>query len=632
MFRLIEKRKKWVLIGLLVLIVPPFALFGLDSYFRDGVRGSVYAQVGDSEISEREFSEALRERQDALRNMSGGRIDPELLDGPEIRFSVLEALVRQRVLLNHAVRSGMVVPADQLRSFITQAAAFQEDGKFSHARYEQILKSRNETPVTFENKLRQDILLTQLGEAYSTTSFAPRTVAERLVVLTEQGREVTRALIPASRFASAVKLEDDAAKKYYDSRQDEFRIPEQVRVEFVVLTLDSLLGKIQVDPAEVRKFYDANQRHFGVPETRQASHILIAADKAGGEEAKKKARAQADQVAAEARKNPASFAALAKTHSQDPGSAAKGGELGAFPRGSMVKSFDDAVFSMKPGEISQPVESEFGFHIIRVTAINAGQIRSFEQARPDIEKELQKQRAIRVYAETADKFNNIVFEQSDTLKGAAELANMASQVSGWVTRTAAAEPHLNNPKLLRSIFSDDVLLNKRNTEAVELAPGVLVAARVSEHRPAAMQPFEKVKAVIEKNLIEARASQLAAKEGREQLEQLRQGKTTNATWGPTITVSRTQPKDFPEPVLRQTFKADVSKLPAYTGVEIPGSGYLLIRVSKVVDPQKVDRAQQNSVSEALAQMLGEEQFTAYLSSLKARSKVSINKDQFEKKQ
>lgn len=632
MFRFVEKRRNWIMIGLLVLIVPPFALFGIDSYFRDGVRGPAMAQVGDYEISEQEFTQALRERQEALRNMAGGRIDPDLLDSPEVRFSVLETLVRQRVLLSHAVRSGMNISPDQLRAYITQAPAFQEDGKFSRTRYEQILKSRSETPITFENKLRQDLLLAQLNEAYAATSFVPRTVAERLVMITEQQREVTRAHVAPERFAASVKLEDDAARKYYDSRQDEFRIPEQVRVEYVVLTLDSLLGQIQVDASEAKKYYDGNQRQFGVPESRQASHILIAVDKGAGDEAKQKARARAEQIQGELKKNPASFAELARKHSQDPGSAAKGGDLGSFNRGSMVKSFDDAVFKMKEGEISPLIESEFGYHIIRLTGITPGQIRSFEQARPDIEKELKKQRAVRMYAEVAEKFNNVVFEQSDSLKGAAELTKTAPQQSAWMTRTAAEDAHLNNPKILRAIFSDDVLVNKRNTEAIEIAPGVLFAARVSEHKPSAMQPFEQVKSAIEKKLVQTRASQLAAQEGRQQLEQLQQGKTANLTWGPTLLVSRTQPKDLPEPVLRQAFKADTAKLPAYTGVEAPGGGYLIIKITRVVTPQKIDRAQQNSVSEALAQMIGEEQFGAYVASLKQKSKVTINKAQFEKKQ
>lgn len=632
MFNLVSKYRKWIMVGLFVLIIPPFALFGIDSYFRDSVRGQTVARVGDYEISEQEFQQALRERQEQLRNMSGGRIDPALLDSPELRFSVLDALVRQRVLVSHALRSGMTVTPEQLRAYIMQAPVFQEDGQFSPARYEQFLKGRSETAVGFENRVRQDLILTQLADAYSDSSFVPRTVAERLLRITEQQREVSRAVISAEKFASAVKLEEGAAKKYYDSHQDEFRIPEQVRVEYVTLSMESLLSQIQVDAAEVRKYYDENQRQFGVSESRQASHILITVDKAAGAEAKEKARARAEQIANEAKKNPSSFPDLAKKNSEDPGSAAKGGDLGSFSRGSMVKAFDDAVFTMKVGEISSPVESEYGYHVIRVTGITPGQVRSFEQARPDIEKELKKQRAGRRFAETAEQFNNVVFEQSDSLKPAAELLKASPQKSGWITRAGAEDARLNNPKLLQAVFSEDVRVNKRNTEAIEVAPGTIVAARVIEHKPSAMQPFDDIKAAIEKKLIQQRANQLAQQEGRQLIEELRQGKAAQVAWTAPQLVSRADPKDLTEPVLRQVLRADGAKLPSYAGVEAPGGGYMLLKVTRVVDPEKVDRAQQKSLSEGLAQVTGEEQFAAYVASLKQKAKVTLNKEQFEKRQ
>jgi peptidyl-prolyl cis-trans isomerase D len=632
MFDLVEKYKKWIMIGLFVLIIPPFALFGIDSYFQDGARGQVVAKVGDYEISEQEFQEALRERQEMLRNMSGGKVDPAVLESPEQRVAVLENLVRQRVLLGHALRSGLTITPEQVRAMIAQAPVFQENGQFSLAMYQQFLKNRNQTAAQFENTVRQDILLRQLSGVYAETSFVPRTVAERLMRITEQQREMSHALISPERFVGSVKLEDGAAKKYYDANQDEFRTPEQVRVEYVTLSTEASLAQVPIEPQEVKQYYEQNQRQFGVAESRQASHILIAVDKTAGADAKQKARAQAEQIRAEVLKSPNAFAELAKKHSQDPGSAAKGGDLGSFTRGSMVKAFDDAVFTMKVGEISQPVESDFGFHIIRVTGITPGTTRSFEQARPEIESELKKQRAGRLYAELAEKFNNTVFEQSDTLKPAAELLKQTPQQSGWITRAGAQDPKLNNPKLIQAVFSDDVLLNKRNSEAVEIAPGTIVSARVIEHKPSAMQPFDSVKGAIEKKLVDTRAAQLAAQEGRQQLEALRQGKDAQVQWTPAQVVSRADPKGLPEPVMRQLFKAEASKVPAYSGVEAPGGGYMLLRITKVIEPEKVDRAQQKSMSEGLAQLTGEEHFAAYVASLKDKAKVSLNKEQIERKQ
>jgi peptidyl-prolyl cis-trans isomerase D len=632
MFDLVQRNKRIIQIVLAIVLLP-FAFFGVDSYFRDSATGATVAKVAGSEISEQEFQQAVRDRQEQLRSMSQGRIDPALLDSPELRFSVLESLVRQRLLLHQGLKSGITVTPEQLRAYISQAPIFQgEDGKFSMARYEQFLKGQNTNAAVFENRVRQDLILTQVSDAYQQSSFVPRTVAERLHRISEQQREVSRVLISPDKFAAGVKLEADAAKKYYDSHQDEYRIPEQVRVEYVTLSLDSLLPQIQVEPGELKKYYDEHQREFGVPESRQASHILIAADKSAGADAKEKAKAKADEIVAELKKNPNAFAELAKKYSQDPGSAAKGGDLGTFTRGSMVKGFDDAVFSMKVGEISPPVETEYGYHIIRVTGITPGQAKSFEQVRPEIEREVKKQRAGRRLAELAEQFNNTVFEQSDSLKPAAELVKQAPQTSGWLTRNRAEDARLNNPKLLQAIFSEDVLVNKRNTEAIEVSPGTIVAARVVDHRPARVQPFEDVKAGIEKKLLQSNASQLAAREGRQQLDQLRQGQATQLQWSAPQLVSRADSKGLAEPVMRQVFKTDAEKLPAYAGVEMPEGGYMLLRVSRVVNPDKTDTAQQKQLSEALSQMVGEEQFTAYVASLKSKAKISLNKDAFEKKE
>ncbi|HEX2825404.1 MAG TPA: SurA N-terminal domain-containing protein [Burkholderiales bacterium] len=631
MFDFVHRHKR-ILQVVLAIIFLPFAFFGVDSYFHDSGSGRSVVKVGDYEIHEQEIANALRERQDQLRNLSGGRIDPALLDSPELRMSVIDALVRQRVLIDHALRVGMTVPEDQLRGYIAQVPAFQDDGKFVMAKYEQFLKARGENVTSFQNRVQQELLLGQLAESYTATSIVPRTVAERLLHITEQSREVSRAVVSPDKFVSQVKLEDDAAKKYYDSHQDEFRTPEQVRIEYVTLSIDGFAPEVKLDPANVKKFYDENQRQFGVGETRQASHILIAADKSAGEDAKKKAQAEAERIYNELKKNPAAFGELAKKYSQDPGSAAKGGDLGTFGRGTMVKAFDDAVFGMKPGEISQPVETEYGYHIIRVTAVNPAQMKSFDEVRPAIEKELRKQQALQLYAKAADEFNNKLFEQSESLKGAADVAKVQPKTSGWISRQGTDDPVLNNPKLIQAVFSEDVRVNKRNTEAIELAPGTIIGARVAEHKPSALQAFADVKAAIEKKVVQTRANQLAAQEGRKLLEQLKKGESADVSWDAPQLVSRKDTKSLPEPVVRQVFKADTHKLPSYTGVEAPGGGFVLLKVTRVVDSDKTDRAQAKSLNEGLAQVLGEEQFNAYLASLKAKAKVKIDKEQFEKKQ
>jgi peptidyl-prolyl cis-trans isomerase D len=630
MYDFVYKNKRLMQV-ILALIVLPFAFFGIDSYFRAGSGGDSVATVGDYRISQNEFTQALRERQDMLRRMAGGRVDPALLDSPELRFSVIDNLVQQRLLIDRALRAGLVITDRQVQEMVSNVDAFKEDGKFSYARYEELLKAQGMTPLIFEQRIRQDLLVDHVTHSYTGASFVSRAEAANLLRISEQQREVSYFTLAPDRFVAQVKLEADAAQKYYASNQGEFRLPEQVRVEFLALSAEALLAQMQPSAAEVRKAYDENIKRFEVKEARQASHILITADAGGGDDAKKKAKAKADELYAQLKKNPKDFAVLAKQFSQDPGSAANGGDLGFFERGAMVKAFDDAVFSMKAGEISPPVESEFGYHIIRLAAVRGGKAKTFEEARPEIEAELKKQLAGRRLAELAESFSNTLFEQPDSLKPAADLIKATPQKSGWITRTGADGGLLGNAKLLQAIFSDDVLKNKRNTEAIEVAPGVLVAARVVEHKPASIQPFDQVSGALIKKLTLQQAGQLAAQEGRALLAALKEGKDAPVNWSAPLLAGRGDPKGIPGEALRQAFKAEVSKLPAYSGAEVSGGGYTLVRVSKVQEAAADAKDKQNAIAQTLRQVAGQAELSAYLASLKQKSEVKIRQDAAEKK-
>ncbi len=631
MFHIIEKHRKAVMIGMFVLIVPPFAFFGIDSYFQRGGGSNTVATVADYKISQYEFEQALRERQEAIQRISGGRVDPAVMESPQLRMSVIEGLVQQKLLLDRAARTGLTVTTKQVQAMINDVETFRENGKFSYARYEELLKAQGMTPLIFEGKVRQDLMIQHATHAFSASTFVARTEAAQLLRISEQQREISHFTFAADQFLSQVKLEADAAKKYHEGHADEFRVPEQVRVDYLVLSVEALLAQMRPEAAEVRKTYDANLSRYQVKDSRQASHILITPE-GTAPDARIKAKAKADELYAQLKKTPGNFAALAKQHSQDPGSAANGGDLGFFERGSMVKSFDEAVFSMKAGEISLPVESEFGYHIIRLVAVRGGKGKSFEEVRPEIEKELKRRMAERKFAELADAFSNVLFEQSDSLKPAADLIKTAQQKSGWITRTSADDAQLGNARLLQAIFSDDVLKNKRNTEAIEIALGVMVAARVAEHKPATLQPFDQVSDALAKKLTLQQAGQLAAQEGRARLESLRQGKEVSINWSAPLLASRSDPKGLPLEALRQAFKADVSKVPAYAGAAASGGGYTLVRVSKLVEMGEGEKEKQNAIAQTLRQVAAQAELAAYIASLKQKTEVTIRREAVESKQ
>ena len=449
MFDFVHKHKTLIQIVLAIVFLP-FAFFGVDSYFRGSDRSGEVGEVNGRPITQQEYAQSLQERQAALQRMIGGSVPPGLLDSPEIRNAVVDGIVRQRLLIDRAVSGGVLIGDSQLQQLIAEQPAFLDGGKFSNARYTELLKRQNMTPVSFENGLRRDLMVERVTDAFRGSSVVASAVAERLLRLNAQQREVSQKAIEPQQFIAEVKLADDAVKQYYDSHQDEFKVAERARVDYLTLSLDAVAAQIEVSADEVKQFYEQNTKQYARGEERQASHILITADSSASPEQKKLARAQAEKLLAQVKKNPAQFAELAKKNSQDPGSAAKGGDLGFFPRGAMTGPFEDAVFAMKAGEISDIVESQFGYHIIRLAGIKG---HGFEDARKTVELDLKRQRASKRFSELAEQFSNLAFEQGESLKPAADALKLQVQSGGWVSRNGAENKLLNNPKLLQAIFS-----------------------------------------------------------------------------------------------------------------------------------------------------------------------------------
>jgi hypothetical protein len=406
-----------------------------------------------------------------------------------------------------------------------------------------------------------------------------RAMVDRVVRVLDQQRETSQLVVSPETFLKQVTLEPGAVQKFYEANRREFEIPEQVRVEYVMLSQAALAAQVSVTPQEVRDYFDQNSAQFRGAEERQASHILVRVPAGSDEKAKASARERAAALAEQVKKAPQTFADVARKSSEDPGSAAQGGDLGFFARGTMLKAFDQAVFSMKQGEIAGPIETEAGFHVIRLAGVRGDAGPGFEQVRPKVEEELRRSRASRRFAELAESLTNTVFEQSDTLKPAADQLNQPIQTSGWFSRQGGDMPKGSSDRLLSAVFAEDVLREKRNTAAIEVAPGVLMAARVVENKPAGLRPLAEVAEALEKRLRLQRASELAIDEGRKRLADLRAGKDAGSGWSAPQLLNRQKPGSLPEVAVRQVFRVDASKLPAYAGVEQPGGGYLLLRVS-----------------------------------------------------
>ena len=634
MFEFTHKHKRVVQI-ILALITLPFAFFGVDYYFRGGGGAVDVATVAGDRITQQEFNNAIAEQQERLRAQLGPNYDPTMFDNPEVRFSILEQLINRRLLQKEAARESLRVPDSQLQQFIAEQPAFQENGKFSPERYKTLLAAQNMSPLGFEERLRQDLLLTPLQEPIGAGNIVARSSGERYLGLLEQKREVAAAAIDPEQFLPQIKIDDAAVKAQYDANPASYNTPELAKVEYVVLTQDALAAQTVPDAAEVRAHYDHNLKQYSKPEEREAAHILIAVKPDAKPEEKAAAKKKAEDLLAQAKANPNKFAELAKQHSQDPGSASQGGNLGAFGRGTMVKPFEDAVFAMNVGDIAGPVETDFGYHIIKLTAVEAAKVRPFDEVKAQIETDLKRQKAAQKFATAADQFQNLVYEQADSLQGAAKALGLTVRTTPPVTRNQVQALAQGSAKFVQALFAPESIQAKRNTEAIEVAPNVLMAGRIVEYKPPALRPFAEVEEEIRKQLAGKAAAEMAQKAGHENLALLEQGKSDKeagvAFAAPVTLARRDVQAGYPPDALTRIFQVAPTKLPQYTSATNEKGGLSIYRLLKVIEPPTGDAAKLDAAKRQVGDQVARELQTAYLETLKAKADVKINQANLEKK-
>ena len=626
--------KKIVRLFFALFLVIPFGLFGIDYYFKTPMGGDTIATVGGLRVGSQEFDNALRRQADQYRQQFGANFDASIMENPEVRRGVLDRLVNERLAAVGAQEAGIRIGDQQLADRIKAELVFQDEkGQFSRRAYESIAKQEGLTPIGLDERIRESMRLTAYRDAVVETAFVPRSTLDNFIRLSEQSREVSVITFAPDAYASKVTITPELAKAWYESHKAEFTIPEQVRAEFIEVSADTLAPQVAVSADEVKANYDEQMKagKWGQKEERKASHILINSKADAPEADRKAAQAKAQAIADAVRKNPKSFADVAKKESQDPGSAVQGGDLGFFPRGAMVKPFEDAAFAAKKGDIVGPVQSDFGYHVILVTDIKPERVKSVADATPEIEAELKKRAASAKFAEVADPFADIVFSQPTGLKPASELLKLPVQPTGWISKNGGgAPPALNNPKLLAELFSDDAIKNKRNTTALEVRPGVLIAARVVEHKPSEVRPFEAVQADVQRRYQREEALKLAQAEGEAKLKAAREGKAEDLKWPASLAVNRQKPGGLFPPVVDAVLRADAKKLPAFVGTTTP-AGYSLVRISKVIDVEKIDDARREGLGTQLRSAVAAQEMEASLASVRNRVGFNVRKDALEKK-
>ncbi len=622
MFEFIRTHTRLALGFMLLLIIPSFVFFGVQGYsqFNDASNDTV-AKVDGQSISRAEWDSSHQRYLEQLRRQA-----PDLQsvppDTPELRRATLDALVRERVLMAAANKMHLYPTNERMARLFDSDPQYAglrgPDGRISR----ELLVAQGLTPALFDQRLRQELGLKQVVAGILQTAPASATPATAALDAFLERRAVQLQRFDPAAYRDKVKPSDADVEAYYKANEAQFRAPEQASIEYVTLDLAAIGQGITLSEDELRKAYTEGIARYSVPEERRASHILVKAEAGAPAAEREKARAKAEALLAEVRKTPAAFAELARKNSDDSGSAAQGGDLDYFGRGQMVKPFEDSAFALKPGEISGIVESDFGFHIITLTAVRGGQTRPFEAVRAEVEAEARKTVAQKRWAEAAETFTNTVYEQSDSLQPVIDKLKLEKKTA-TVQRTAApgAAGPLASAKLLTAVFANDAVQEKRNTDAVEVGPNQLAAARVLQHMPARSLPLAEVQDKVRARLIDEQAAALARTEGQARVTALQAGSSSEPL-PIVITASRTQAQGLPRPLLDAALRADASKLPAVTGVDLGADGYFVMRVMQVL-PREQPPGGEVPLREQYAQAWAAAEAEAYVNALKKRYKANV---------
>ena len=622
MFEFVRRNTRILQLILVLLILPSFVLVGMEGYsqFTDGA-GTV-AKVGKQKVSQQEWDNAHRNFVERQRSQRPD-LDISLFDQPEVKQQSLDALIREYVLLMAANDQHLTVPAGRIMRIFANdpqfAALRNPDGTVNKA----LLEARGMSPLQLETMLRQELTVAQVLGGVQMSSHGAQQSTRAAVDALFQVRDVQWVKFEPKAYMAQLNPTAEQVQAFYKDPANAawLTTPEQADVQYVVLDLDTLKARVSVSDDELRRSYKENIQRYSTPEERRASHILIKAEASASADEKKAARAKAEQLLAQLQKNPAQFAELARKNSDDPGSGANGGDLDFFARGDMVKPFEEAAYGLKPGQISGLVESEFGFHIIQLTGVRGGETKPFEAVRAEIEDDARKQLAQRQYAEAAEKFTNMVYEQSDSLQPVADELKLPVQTANGVLRQPGSKDQgdLSNRRLLDTLFDATNRSKGHNTEAVEVGTNKLVSARIVKYRPAALMPFEQAQAQVRERWMTAQALK-AARADAEQKMALWKQSPEKAALPAAVQMSRRTVFAQPAAVLDAALRVPEAQLPAWTVVSLGDEGVALLKVNKVV-PLEVKPEELKEMQAQFGGYWARAEADAYYRALKREYKV-----------
>ena len=619
----------WIILGILFVA---FAFFGLNSYLQSSA-SNYAAAVNDQEITLARHQRAYQQLRTRMEDMLGDNFDAAQLNEDMLKANALQQLINEELLLQAADEEGFAASNQLVAARINAIDAFKEDGVFSKTLYERVLGYQGIGPANFEHSLKQEIIANQYREGISRTAAATAAGLSRAYVLEGQQRRFDYIALPLQSFSEQLEITDQDIEDYFAAHSDAFMTPERVKVQYLELDISTLDPGIEVDELAVQTLYDEQSLKYVTPEERRARHILIRllpdADDAAVAAAQEKA------LAIETRLDTGeSFEELAKELSEDPGSAANGGDLGFFGRGVMAPEFEDSVFELQKGERSQPVKSPFGFHIIELVEIKPEVATPLADVRDDLVKQLLADERANLFFEHSETLSSITFEQPDSLQGAADALELDIQESEWISKSGGGTGIAANSNIIEAAFSEDVLLNGNNSATVEVAPDHVVVLRVLEHQETAQRPLEEVRADVEQLTRDEKARALAEARGQDILADLTAGETTleSSAEANKVTLHSTEliQRNASEPAREIVSAAFTLKAPAegesvYKGLPARDGDFVIIALQQVKDGnfQDLPEAAREQAWRALSRVRGEAEMAVVMSVLRNQAVIQI---------
>jgi len=605
----------------LVIIIIPFALFGIDSYL-SSIGDDVYAaKVNGESITIQSYQNALNRVKDQFLNQSTPP-DPAIFETAEFRKSVLDGMIASKLVAQEAVRANFVISDTQLSQYILGMPGFQRNGKFDQEAYDNLAMRQNLTPKKLDELIRKDLAKQQVKDSMNKYAFVTKEKIQKLVNLAYQKRDVSMLELRLDDYLKKVNVTDEEIKEYYEANPNNFIMPDQVKVNFLLYSVAEILPKVKITDDEVQQYFEENKAQFEGSQQRRAKHILFLTDSGMTEEEVIDVRRLAESVREEVIKSPKKFDELAKEYSKDTESAKKGGDLGFFSRGMMVKEFDETVFDMKVGDVSPLVKTQFGFHIIALTEIKGDEV-TFDSVKAQIKGEILYSKAQQIYAEGAEEFANLIYEKSDSLQPAADRFDLTIQESQWLSLDTATK-FFNNEAFAQAVFDPEAIEQKTNINAIEVSPNNLISAQVIDFKPSAPRILDDAKQEIKEFLTKSNAQKLLISDGEEMIEKL-ESNTKKAEWIDELVIDKVDPQGISKPIVRAIFSMNQENLPSYEGIYDPANDeYIVVRLNDVISDEVTDSLSVDIYRDEYVAALKDAIDNAYVDDLRAMADIEYN--------